>query len=163
MKKLFSMPVLVFLAVLAIFSAVSFAGAGSNWFQSIDSEFVDTRDLRASGNVVVNGSFLKSPDLTYTSLSNTTTLNPYGKSNLVINGTGAIVMASVPTISTLAALSGQEILIMGGANAVTFVDEGGLTGSLLELDSSSRAISTGDTLRLMYYGGKWYETGFTDN
>lgn len=161
MKKYISAFLAVF--VLAVFSYVSFAGSGSNWFQSIDSESIITRDLQASGNVLVNGSLVKAPDLTYTSLSKTTTLSPYGKATLVINGTGTIDMASTPHISTSAAYSGQEITLFGGANPVTFFDEGSLTGSLMELDSSSRAISTGDTLRLMYYGGKWYETGFTDN
>ena len=134
------------------------------WIQDIESQHIGTRDLDASGNMSLQGSMRRVPDMvSYANLSASNTISPYGKSFIVINGTGTITMASTPTISIHAAVNGQEIIITGGSNAVDFVDEGTLTGSLLELGSSSRTLSTGDILELIYYSGKWYEVGFTDN
>ena len=154
MKKLIVLAVLLISAPLVVHA---------EWFQDVFSQNVISENIQASGNVVVNGSVVNSPNLTYSSLSKTTTLNPYGKKFIVVNGTGAITMASTPTISTQAAVNGQSLIITGGANTVDFVDEGTLTGSLLELGASSRTLNTGDILELIYYSGKWYEVGFTNN
>lgn len=161
MKKLFAFALVLVCAVMVSLFFAPFSHA--DFIQDVLSEHVITQNLEAKGNVVVNGSQVSKPNLTYTSLSNTTTLNPYGKRFIVVNGTGNITMASTPHISTQAASNGQELILTGGTNTVDFVDEGTLTGSLMELGSSSRTLNTGDMLHLIYYSGKWYEVSFINN
>ena len=99
----------------------------------------------------------------YSAVQISTSFSPVNTSFLVINGTGTITMTSTPTISTTTAVSGQELVITGGTNPVTFTDNGTLSGSLLELSAATRAVGTGSMLVLRYYGGKWYEVSFAAN
>lgn len=133
--------------------------------QTITGAQAITGNQTVTGNQSVSGSKSEVPSTTYSStvLYTTNTISASGASFIVINGSGAIVMGSTPTIATTTAVSGQSITLFGGTNAVTFTDEGSLTGSLLELGSTTRALGAGDMLKLRYYGGKWYEEGFVNN
>lgn len=99
----------------------------------------------------------------YSAVQVSTSFSPVNTTFMVINGTGTLTLESTPQIATTTAVSGQSITIMGGSNPVTFVDEGTLTGSLLELGAAGRALGAGDILKLRYYSGKWYEEGFVNN
>lgn len=99
----------------------------------------------------------------YPAVHISTSFSPVNTSFLVINGSGTLTMTSTPTISTTTAVSGQELTISGGANPVTFTDNGTLSGSLLELSAATRAVGTGSMLHLRYYNGKWYEVSFAAN
>lgn len=115
------------------------------------------------GSAAFAGSLTQTPNTSLSAVETSTSISPVGISFAVINGTGTLTLESTPHIATTTALSGQSITLMGGANPVTFVDEGTLTGSLLELGANSRALGAGDILKLRYYGGKWYEEGFVNN
>lgn len=134
---------------------ISFA---QQWIQDLEAQHIGTRDLDVSGNVAIKGKISHTPDVaSYANLSATNIISAWDKAFIIINGTGTIDMSSTPTISTAAALNGQELLIMGGSNPVTFKDEGTLTGSALELGATKRSIGSGDWLKLVFYAGKWYE------
>lgn len=116
-----------------------------------------------SGSVSVTGGMVQVPNTAYSAVQISTSFSPVGLGFAVINGTGTLTLTSTPHIATTTAVSGQEITFFGGANPVTFVDEGTLTGSLLELGGATRALGAGDMLTLRYYGGKWYEVSFANN
>jgi hypothetical protein len=103
------------------------------------------------------------PNTSYSAVQVSSSFSPVNTSFAVINGTGAITLSSTPTIATTTAISGQEITITGGTNAVTFTDNGTLSGSLLELSAATRAVAAGSMLKLRYYSGKWYEVSFAAN
>jgi hypothetical protein len=103
------------------------------------------------------------PNTAYSAVQISTSFSPVNTSFLVINGTGTLTMTSTPTISTTTAISGQELIITGGANPVTFTDNGTLSGSLLELGAGTRVVSTNKILKLRFYGGSWLEESYASN
>lgn len=122
--------------------------------------------LKMTGSLassVLAGSVSETPVTSYSAVQISTSLSPVAMAFAVINGTGTLTLTSTPHIATTTAVSGQSITLMGGANVVTFQDEGTLTGSLLELGAATRALGAGDILKLRYYSGKWYEEGFVNN
>lgn len=122
-----------------------------------------TGDQTLIGNQSVSGSRTEVPDTAYSSINVSTTMSPVGLSFAVVNASGTLTSTATPFISTTTAISGQVLTIMGGANVLTLQDNGTLSGSLLELGSTTRALGAGDILRLRYYGGKWYEEAFVNN
>jgi hypothetical protein len=103
------------------------------------------------------------PSASYSAVTVSTSFSPVNTSFLVINGTGTLTLTSTPTVSTTTAVSGQELTFLGGANPVTFTDNATLSGSLLKLGATTRALAVGDTLTLVYYNGLWYEKAFANN
>ncbi len=99
----------------------------------------------------------------YSSIGISTSITPTGKAFIVLNASGTLTSTATPFISTTSAVSGQVLTLMGGANAVTLQDNGTLSGSLLELGSTTRALGAGDIIRLRYYDGKWWEESFANN
>lgn len=96
----------------------------------------------------------------------TDTLLPsnFPKSYAIITATGsAMVMTSVPTISTAAAVLGDIYIIQSTTATITVQDDGTLAGSALELGAATRALGVGDILGLIYRGGKWWELFFANN
>ncbi len=89
----------------------------------------------------------------------------------VISSGGPIVLTSIPTIATgpaagLEFASGTILVIASTATAsVTFQDNGTLSGSQLELGSTTRAISANKTLTLIYDATlhRWLELAFGSN
>ena len=71
---------------------------------------------------------------------------------IIGNGTGAVVLTSVPTIS--AGYPGARILLIGtdDTRTVTLQDETQLTGSNLMLGGSNVTLAKGQTLYLVYSG-----------
>lgn len=123
-----------------------------------------TGNLTLVGNQSVSGSKAEVPSTSYSALAISSAISPVGVNFLVVSASGTLTSTATPFISTTTAISGQVITLFGGsANVLTLTDEGGLTGSLLELGSGTRAIGAGDILKLRYYSGKWYEEGFVNN
>ena len=154
MKNIFSAVILtVLLAGMAAAQNVNvYKSQGGN-----SQTFAATSLLSMAGRIAFT------PLTSYSSVNVSTSFSPVNSTFLVINGSGTITSTATPAISTLTAVSGQELLIMGGANVVTFQDNGTLSGSLLELGNTTRALGAGDILKLIYYSGKWYEIGFVNN
>lgn len=85
--------------------------------------------------------------------------------------TGAIVMTSVPTISTVpfagAATgfpTGTELVLTSTSSvSITLQSNGTLAGSLLRLGAGTRVIAQGDTLTLLFNStvGQWIEQSYT--
>ena len=122
-----------------------------------------TGNLTLVGNQSVSGSKAEVPNTSYSAIAVSSSISPVGLAFAVINASGTLTSTATPFISTTTAISGQVITLMGGANVLTLTDEGGLTGSLMELGSATRALGAGDILKLRYYSGKWYEEGFVNN
>ena len=122
-----------------------------------------TGDMTLIGNQSVSGSKADVPNTVYSSINVSTTMSPVGISFAVVNTSGTLTSTATPFLSTTTAISGQSITLMGGSNVLTLQDNGTLSGSLLELGDTTRALGAGDILRLRYYGGKWYEEGFVNN
>lgn len=114
--------------------------------------------------VTNTGAVAETPNTSsYSSIGVSTSINPVGLAFIVMSASGTITSTATPFISTTSAVSGQVLTLMGGANAVTLQDNGTLSGSLLELGSTTRALGAGDILRLRYYNGKWWEEAFVNN
>lgn len=99
-------------------------------------------------------------------LSSTTNLYPDNLPRVfnVLNSTGgAILMQTTPAISTSTYSDGTMYILQSATATVTFQDNGTLSGSLLELGSTTRALGVGDILVLVYRAGKWWEMGFYNN
>lgn len=97
---------------------------------------------------------------TSTSLTTTNLPNTY---NLVTSSGGALTVGSTPTIATTTATTGDIFIIQSTTATVTFSDNGTVSGTLLELGSTTRALGVGDILVLIYQGGSWWEMGFYNN
>ena len=144
--------------------ALCTTAANATWIPNVESQSTQTHDLKVAGKATMQAAVVLTPDVyTYSALSTTTIISPYGHSVIVINGVGTVTMSSAPTISTTAATSGQILTIIGGTNPVTFTDAGSLSNSCLSLVTSTITLSSGDILELIYYNGKWRELGFTNN
>ncbi len=83
--------------------------------------------------------------------------------NVITSSGGAITMNTTPAISTTPYADGTMYMIQSATATVTFQDDGTLSGSLLELGSTTRALGVGDILILVYRSGKWWEAGFFNN
>lgn len=146
------------LLMLAIFPILASAQNGG-----VYKEQGGLREVVSSGSeLAIAGKLAFTPATAYSAVQISTSFATTN-SFLVINATGTITSTATPAISTLTATSGQEMIIMGGANPVTFQDNDQLSGSLLELGSATRALGAGDVLKLIYYSGKWYEIAFVNN
>lgn len=157
MKK--SLNLFLVVAMLSVFS--NFAKA--EIFGSVDASHIKVVSLNVSGDAVYNGSVQNVPNVSsYSALKSTTAINPYGKGFIVITTTAAISVGTTPSISTMAAVNGQELTIMSSSYTVTFSDNGTLSGSLLELGAATRAVGDQDVLKLFYYKGKWRETSYNN-
>lgn len=122
-----------------------------------------TGNLTLVGNQSVSGSKAEVPNTAYSAIAVSSAISPVGVNFLVINASGTLTSTATPFISTTTAISGQMLTLMGGANVLTLGDNGSVTGTLLELGDTSRALGAGDILKLRYYSGKWYEEGFVNN
>lgn len=83
--------------------------------------------------------------------------------NVLTSSGGPLIMGGIPTISTAPYADGTVYTIQSATNTLTFQDDGTLSGSLLELGASTRALGVGDILVLILRGGKWWEYGFYNN
>ncbi len=83
--------------------------------------------------------------------------------NVLTSSGGAIVVGELPTISTSSAVTGDIYIIHSATDTITYSDNGTVTGTLLELGSTTRALGVGDILVLIYRAGKWWEMGFFNN
>ena len=76
---------------------------------------------------------------------------------------GALTVGSLPTIATTTATAGDRYTLLSTTATLTFSDDDQVTGTLLELGASTRALGVGDILELIYHNGKWWEIGFYNN
>lgn len=120
-------------------------------------------NVSVAGNMAISGSQADVPNTSYSAIAVSSSISPVGVSFLVINASGTLTSTATPFISTTTAISGQTLTLMGGTNVLTVSDEGSVTGTLLELGDTSRALGAGDILKLRYYSGKWYEEAFVNN
>lgn len=78
-----------------------------------------------------------------------------------------VTVAAVPTISTTTHVTGTYVTLTGTdtVTGTVLVDNGTLSGSLLELGAATRLLGTNSVLELMLDGtaGKWKEVSFTAN
>jgi hypothetical protein len=85
-----------------------------------------------------------------------TTINPAPV--VFLTSAAPITMSSTPTLAD--GFDGQQcILVVTGANAITFTDQGTLAGSNLRLSVATIALGTRDSLQLLFSGdiGDWVE------
>lgn len=96
-----------------------------------------------------------------------TAVQPESRKIKVAGTSGATTLTSTPQVSTANAKDGDIITIQGTSDTdtVVFTDEGGATGSKLQLGGATRTLGVGDTLTLTYDSttGYWYEVSFTNN
>lgn len=96
--------------------------------------------------------------------NSTFTLSGFPRTFVIVTATGdAIVMRSIPTVSTAAAQTGDIYIIQSTTATITLQDDGTLAGSALELGASTRALGVGDMIGLIYRAGKWWEMFFANN
>ena len=143
--------------------------ADGNWVMAADVDVIAdltagtiVSDAGIEGVTLTNVIQIETPNTSYSAVEVGTEIVPTA-SFFVINGTGTLTLTSTPTISTMTAVNGQIIEILGGANAVTFQDNGTASGTLLELGDTGRQIGANDILRLRYYDGSWIESYWADN
>jgi hypothetical protein len=86
------------------------------------------------------------------------------KTFMVLTSTGgAVTLGATPTIATTTFTNGDRYTILSATDTLTFSDNGTVSGTLLELGSTTRALGVGDILQLIYLSGKWYEIGYQNN
>ena len=151
--------------------------------RAFDATFSDdltvTDDTTLSSDVSVAGLLSTGLQQVGTSLGATTgvyastTIVPTASYLVLVSSGGNIQFTSTPNVSTATAIGGATAfpegtrLVFTTTTTVvhTFVDEGGLTGSRLQLGAGTRAVGQYDTLELIYSAQDtfWREVGFTDN
>ena len=121
-------------------------------------------DLTVTDDSTLNGVTVFPPD-TYTLGSGTET-TPTSTYGLISSTGGALTLTATPTISTGTALvsDGQQFVIRGATENVTFQDNGTLSGSRLQLKAGTRVLHNGDVLGLIYDATNtvWIEEFFID-
>jgi len=120
-----------------------------------------TDDVSITGDVTIDG--LETRGVSSTVYLSTSSSLSITDSIMVICGTGTITSNATPFISTTTYTEGTHFMIVGGSNTVTLQDNGTKSGTLLELGSNTRALSSNDVLELLLINGKWIEIGFNNN
>ncbi len=139
-----------------------------------------TQALDIAGNFALSGDFLASGRITPTvtrfgagpaGVTVSSTVPNVTTYVTLLSSGGPITLTSTPSISTMdvngIGLTMPEFLVLSSTstNGITLQDEGTLTGSKLQLGSTTRVISTYKTLFLIFdpLDGFWREIAFGNN
>lgn len=143
-------------------------------YEVVNGSQTVTGNSGVTGNQVISGTSTVSGRTVYTRTTQTgvtvssTIVNSATFVVIVTTSPNAtIVTTATPTISTTTAIDGQYIVLKGtsSVSTYTFVDQGTLSGSLLELGASTRIVSDLKVLTLMFDSliGKWLEVSYANN
>jgi len=182
MSKLMKQYVLAFLLALGMsqivsaastkFTNVTVTGTLTTATNAVTGNQTVTGNSTVSGNASVTGNQTTAGATIKTASATTgvyvsTTVAATSSYAVLTSSSGPLLMTSTPSVNVATATNGQILIIKGvsATNTITFQDEGTLTGSKLELGSTTRVVSDKKVLQLIFDStlGEWLELSYGNN